>query len=133
MRIGIDSLRNSVAYDKHRIPMRLYLGAFLAGGIHFDGGDDVNDQIRSHGGGYTNYKGITMHSWPCESAERKGLFKRRVEIFFPKGNSRELIDPFVRGKAIEDNFPYSSFDECYEAGFEWGRKIIDEWELTGLR
>ena len=65
------------------------------------------------------YKGQNIRSCPYEFLH---MWKVRLDITFPNGAGRKTIGEYLDKKRF-----YVTQREAHTAGFEYGRRIIDEW------
>ena len=74
---------------------------------------------------HKTYKGLDIRSGPFEVMRKKEKkWKVRLDITFPKGNVDATMVEY-----LDDERFYPTLSKAHTAGFEWGRRIIDE----GLR
>ena len=76
---------------------------------------------------HENYIGVDTRSSPSEvTMENIKKWKIRLEIMFPTGGYTATASEYLH----EGQFP--TLRQAPTAGFEWGRRILDPWRLTGL-
>ena len=77
---------------------------------------------------HETYKGLDIRSHQFEvPRDGKTKWKLRLDITFPQGYGASTTCEYLD----EEQFSPTQ-TKAHLAGFEWGRRIVDHWLLTGM-